>query len=219
MTTRVTRNLLTPDLRSGISLPTVADFDAIKTDAAFAVGDCVTVAGRIMRKISTGWIDVTPADMAAFALANTEGGVSYANLPRVPARSVLGNPQTHNDVAAFIGRQGLLEMLGFSWFGETESGGFNIPESGNDPPSPTAVRVGRDTSSASGVKTVTFFEPFQSSLPGVVVTPHGAAGKCYGFNVSARTISGFDVEIFEIGAGSVTRVAVDFTYHAIGNGA
>lgn len=207
--------------------PSVTDFTDILTGVGdfWSSGDVVqagpiALEKRMLSSGSLAWLvgQSDPARIGDAYLGNQEGSVKVWNLAKGDEFTVLGNPDGYAATPQYITMDQLRSILGFEYYGDTADGGIDLPSSASVPDAPTAIRAGRSTSSAGAVTSVVFVETFEGSTPNIVVTPVGTAGQAYTATISARTITGFDVEIFHITAGAVTRVAVAFSYIAIANG-
>lgn len=209
--------------RAGVSnFDTLDDFKTyISLFDIWAVGDEVRAGPYQLKKFAGDganyWAVVATVtyDPRERYIGRAEGAVDLRFLQPGAARTVIGNPKASKGPPRHIGMEEFRAMIGFAYYGETGSGGVDLPESTDPAAAPTALRCGTFTTLTTGLRTVTYAAPFEASQPIVLPAIYdGAADTDYRIRIVNRTATGFDCEVHAGGA----RVAVTMGYFAMGNG-
>lgn len=211
-------------MRTVSEFSTLAAFESYR--AAFdywTVGSLVNVGDMTFQKrASDGGIVWVRVDQEADKLINSyledvAGSVEPRHLASIPAMSLLGNALVRQGRPRGVPYEEFFYNIGARWYGDTASGGVNIPRSEATPDAANAMRSGRGTSSA-GATTVTFHTAFAPCTPNVVITPKAidlADTPLTATLIGAPIPESFS---FVIKDSTGTAVARDFTYIATGNG-
>lgn len=192
-------------------------FDYWRSGSLVSVGD-MTFQKRLS-DVGLLWVRVDEEADALLDgyLEDVAGVIQPRHLASIPPLSVMFNPLVRQGRPLGIPYQNFLYLVGQRWYGDTASGGINVPRSGVLPNAANAMRSGRGTTVA-GETTVTFHTPFAPCIPNVIVM--AKATSVADARLTVNLIGDPEPDHFKcvITDASGTPVVRGFDYFATGNG-